>query len=181
MSKLLFMAEGVGGIFEKMLDINKAVLECSINEPLNVMGCLHEKTMALSPTYAAMREVGVGEFDITPEDILIDGIVIDEERAKTTPCKCINYNGKELCWSPGVIGMLRQDQVREYCPTKNFEEKPNLVKHLNEFKKIAEETKGMPLPEKIAFMRNSRKEEGHPNYEATYIAEYDDFDDEDEP
>ena len=149
----LLLSASAQDLIDKILRFNEAVVRCSLEEPFDILGCLDKKAKEITPTFAAMREFGVGEFDVGIEDMLIDGIVVDEEKAKSTPCKCIKYDGKDLCWSPGVIGLLRQDQIAKYCPTKHYEEKPKLIKHLNEFKKIAEETKGMPLMERIAMMK----------------------------
>lgn len=154
LTRPLLLSAGAEDLIDKMLKFNEAALKCALEEPADIFNCLDRKAKEIAPTYAAMREFGVGEFDVTPEDILVDGIVVDEAKAKSTPCKCIRYDGKDLCWSPGVIGLLRQDQIVKYCPTKEYEEKPKLVEHLNEFKKIAEETKGMPLMERIAVMRS---------------------------
>ena len=157
MLNLVMMSEEARHMIEKAVELNKNILLCSLDEPYDIINCLKEKNASVSPSYSAMRDMNFGEFDITPEDVLIDGIVVDKERAETTPCKCIDYNGKDLCWSDGIIGMLRQDQIAKYCPEKEFENKPKLIAHLNEFKKVAEETKGMPLLEKIEVMKKLLK------------------------
>lgn len=160
MVSFILMTESTKDLLDKVMELNKTVLECALDKPFDILGCINERTKSLSPTYAAMHEFGVGEFDLTPEDILIDGIVVDAEKAMNTPCKCVKVGGRDLCWSPGIIGMLRQDQIARYCPTKHYEEKPKFVEHLKEFKKIAEETKGMPLPERIAIMREYLEKKG---------------------
>jgi len=150
---LILMSESDKNLIDSILEFNKTVLKCAIEEPLDVLGCIKREAPNYSPTFAAMQELGMGEFDLEPTDFLIDGIVVDEERAKSTPCKCVKFNGKDLCWSPGIIGLLKQSQIAKYCPTKEYEAAPKLVKHLEEFKKVAEETKGLPLLERIAIMK----------------------------
>ena len=56
------------------------------------------------------------------------GIVVDEERAKASACKCVQYKpGKKLCWSPGIIGALTDEQESTYCPTTIEIERPGTV------------------------------------------------------
>ena len=153
MNMEIMLVSQTDNLIDKVLKFNETVVKCALKQPFDIMGCIKENAHGFSPIFAAMKEFGVADTDLTLEDILIDGIVVDEDKAKSTPCKCIRYDGKDLCWSPGVIGLLRQDQIAKYCPTKHYEEKPKLIKHLNEFKKIAEETKGMPLMERIAMMK----------------------------
>ncbi|GAI59338.1 unnamed protein product [marine sediment metagenome] len=61
------------------------------------------------------------------------GVVINEERAKATPCKCFTYKGKDYCYSPGIIGMLEAGQVPSYCPTKEYEVRPGIKQRFEEF------------------------------------------------
>jgi len=56
-------------------------------------------------------------------DLVFDGRVVDEEKARTSPCKCtiihpFGWPNKERleCWKPGILGVLSQDQVKKYCP-----------------------------------------------------------------
>lgn len=50
-------------------------------------------------------------------EVLLDGILIDEERAKQGPCECIELpSGKPFCWDAGIIGALNQEQIAKYCP-----------------------------------------------------------------
>lgn len=64
--------------------------------------------------------------DVEPEEVLIalalDAIPYEPERAKEGPCKCFeDFKGKELCWDKGMIGLLSQAQVQEFCPPENRE------------------------------------------------------------
>jgi hypothetical protein len=44
------------------------------------------------------------------------GIVVDEAKARATPCKYVEYApGKRLSWSPGIVGALSDEQERQYC------------------------------------------------------------------
>ncbi len=62
------------------------------------------------------------------------GIVVDEERAKASACKCVEYApGKKLCWSPGIIGALTDEQERIYCPTMIEIERPGTVLRMRWF------------------------------------------------
>lgn len=58
----------------------------------------------------------------TPEqlfyDVAHDGIVVNEEHAKAGPCKCVNVDGKDICWDHGIIGILSQEQATKYCTNK---------------------------------------------------------------
>ena len=43
-------------------------------------------------------------------------ILVDEEIAKHSPCTCYVYdNGKKICYSIGAIGVLSDEQEREFC------------------------------------------------------------------
>lgn len=62
------------------------------------------------------------------------GIVVDEERAKASACKCVEYApGKKLCWSPGIIGALTDEQEGIYCPTTIEIERPGTVLRMRSF------------------------------------------------
>lgn len=59
------------------------------------------------------------------------GIVVDEVRAKATPCRCVEYkSGTKLCWSKGVIGGLSDEQEKIYCPTVEKLESPGMERRL---------------------------------------------------
>ena len=59
------------------------------------------------------------------------GIVVDEARAKATPCRCIEYKpGKKLCFSSGVVGALSDEQEKLYCNPEEKLESPGLEKRL---------------------------------------------------
>lgn len=153
----IMLVSQADNLIDKVLKFNETVVKCALKQPFDIMGCIKENAREFSPTFAAMREFGVADTDLNLEDILIDGIVVDEEKARTTPCKCVKLDGKDLCWSHGIIGMLSQSQVKLYCPQKIYENRPEFVKHLKEFKEIAEETKGMPLLERIELMHELLK------------------------
>ena len=57
------------------------------------------------------------------EDLIFNGFVVHEDIAKSTPCTCYEYEihgeKKQLCWSPGVVGTLSDEQEKLYCPDKN--------------------------------------------------------------
>lgn len=76
---------------------------------------------------------------ISPSELVIqlalDGIVYDEEMAKTEGCKCVPLpTGKSLCWAKGVIGALSQAQVKKYCtPEKTTIEEAKIPAHVEKF------------------------------------------------
>lgn len=62
------------------------------------------------------------------------GIVIDEETAKATPCRCVEYKPeKYLCWSPGIIGALTDVQEGLYCNPREMIERPGTVERMKEW------------------------------------------------
>ncbi len=74
------------------------------------------------------------------EEMASPGVVLDEARAKATPCSCFTYKGKDLCWSKGIIGMLAADQQAIYCVAgKAYKEQPRLVERYTRFAEAAEE------------------------------------------
>jgi len=81
------------------------------------------------------RGVVLSDWVTSPES---PGIVINEERAKATPCKCFTYKGKDYCYSAGIIGMLEAGQVPTYCPTKEYEVRPGIKQRFEEFAEAAE-------------------------------------------
>jgi len=70
------------------------------------------------------------------------GIVVNEPRAKTTPCKCVEYKpGKKLCWSPGIIGALTDEQEELYCPTTEKVERPGTVSRMAKWQEAVDACK----------------------------------------
>ena len=85
--------------------------------------------------YGRLRGVRLSDWVTSQES---PGIVIDEERAKASPCKCFTYKGRDYCYSPGVIGMLEAGQVPTYCPTREYEVRPGIKQRFEEFSEAAE-------------------------------------------
>lgn len=74
------------------------------------------------------------------EEVGSPGIVLDEARARATPCSCFIYKGRDLCWSGGIIGMLKQEQQGIYCVAgKTYKAQPKLVERYKSFAEAAEE------------------------------------------
>ncbi len=74
------------------------------------------------------------------EELASPGVVLDEARAKATPCSCFTYKGKDLCWSKGIIGMLKRDQQDIYCVAgRTYKAQPALTKRYETFAEAAEE------------------------------------------
>ncbi len=85
--------------------------------------------------YGRFRGVTLSDWVTSPES---PGIVVNEERAKATPCKCFTFRGKDYCYSAGIIGMLEAGQVPTYCPTKEYEVRPGIKQRFEEFAEAAE-------------------------------------------
>ncbi len=68
------------------------------------------------------------------------GIVINEERARTTPCVCYDLGKKKLCFSRGIIGALSEEQIKEYCKA-GIEHKTSekLLERIERFKEAVSE------------------------------------------
>ncbi|HUV52283.1 MAG TPA: hypothetical protein VMW64_04325 [Dehalococcoidia bacterium] len=74
------------------------------------------------------------------EELASPGVVLDEARARATPCSCFTYKGKDLCWSKGIVGMLAADQQDIYCVAgKMYKAQPALTKRYETFAEAAEE------------------------------------------
>lgn len=95
------------------------------------------------------------------------GIVVDEERAKASACKCVEYApGKRLAWSPGIIGALTDEQEKRYCPTMLHIERPGTVGRIRRWQESVDVCKGelAKVPEAtgeeraIAWMRCMKRE-----------------------
>ena len=95
------------------------------------------------------EEVGVCEGTPSDHELLLHfgieevgspALILDEATAKATLCSCFTYKGKDLCWSRGAIGMLRQDQQAIYCVAgKTYKEQPKLKARYERFAAAAEE------------------------------------------
>ena len=74
------------------------------------------------------------------EELASPGVVLDEARARATPCSCFTYKGKDLCYSRGIIGMLSQPQQDIYCVAgKAYKAQPALTRRYVTFAEAAEE------------------------------------------
>jgi len=72
------------------------------------------------------------------------GLVVNEARARATPCNCFTYKGREYCFSKGIIGMMSSaenpEQIAEYCKVgKTYEVKPGIKERFESFAGAAEE------------------------------------------
>ena len=74
------------------------------------------------------------------EEVGSPAIILDEATARATPCSCFSYKGKDLCWSRGAIGLLKQEQLGTYCVAgKAYKAQPKLVERYTRFAEAAEE------------------------------------------
>lgn len=70
------------------------------------------------------------------------GIVVDEAKAKSSPCKCVEYKlGKKLCWSSGIIGALTNEQEALYCPTTLEIDRPGTVRRMEKWQEAVDTCK----------------------------------------
>ena len=72
------------------------------------------------------------------------GLVVNEARARATPCNCFSYKGRDYCFSKGIIGMMSStenpEQIAEYCKVgKTYEVKPGIKERFEKFAGAAEE------------------------------------------
>lgn len=95
----------------------------------------------------------------------LDGIVVNEELAKKSPCTCYEVelpDGRKLllCWAKGIIGMLSKEQIEKYCPKKIIKPAPERLKRRYiKFIEAAKKTAGLPITERIRMMRRILREE----------------------
>ncbi len=72
------------------------------------------------------------------------GLVVNEARARATPCNCFTYKDREYCFSKGIIGMMSSaenpEQIAEYCKVgKTYEVRPGIKERFESFAGAAEE------------------------------------------
>ena len=86
------------------------------------------------------------------------GLVVNEAKARATPCNCFTYNGREYCFSKGIIGMMSSaenpEQIAEYCKVgKTYEVRPGIKERFESFAGAAEEAhekiEGIPKGERL--------------------------------
>lgn len=86
------------------------------------------------------------------------GIIMDEEIAKRTPCTCFKIGPTEapkdlLCFSPGVIGTLTNEQDVTYCSDKLIKTDTKIAERVQRFREASEicevETAKYPKGEKL--------------------------------
>lgn len=80
----------------------------------------------------------------TEHEMVGAGLVVNEARARATPCNCFTYRDREYCFSPGVIGMMSSEvnpeQISEYCAVgKTYEVKSGIKQRFESFAEAAEE------------------------------------------
>lgn len=82
------------------------------------------------------------------------GIIVDENLAKRTGCRCYEYNGKFLCWSSGIVGTLSDAQEYVYCNPREVIGglPPKLEARYRTFKAASESCEGLPISERLKCM-----------------------------
>jgi len=67
------------------------------------------------------------------------GIVVDEAKARATPCRGVEYKpGKWLKFSPGIVGALSDVQEEVYCPETIAFESPGLQRRLTSWQETVD-------------------------------------------
>ena len=74
------------------------------------------------------------------------GIVVNEARAKATPCHCVEYKpGKFWCTSPGIVGALTDEQEGIYCNPREIVKRPGVEKKISKFQAcVTESVEALP-------------------------------------
>lgn len=55
--------------------------------------------------------------DFAVEALGSPGLVMDPALARRTPCRCYTYKkNPTVCFSEGIIGVLKKTQIKEFCP-----------------------------------------------------------------
>jgi len=94
----------------------------------------------------------------TEHEMVGAGMVVNEAKAKDSPCNCFTYKDREYCFSPGVIGMMSSkenpEQIAEYCEVgKSYEVKPGIKERFAGFAGAAEaahkKIEGIPKGERL--------------------------------
>lgn len=76
----------------------------------------------------------------TEHEIEGQAVIVDEAKAKRTPCRCFSYKGRDYCFTKGARGMLMQEQTDEYCKAgKTYDVKPGIKERFESFTEAAEE------------------------------------------
>jgi len=93
-------------------------------------------------------------------DFAANGIVVDEELAKATPCTCIEYRpGRYICWSKGVVGALSDVQEELYCNPRIVKE-GRIPARIEAFLEASDICLGLPLKERIECMSRELAKRG---------------------
>ena len=71
------------------------------------------------------------------------GLVVDEARARATPCRCVEYSpNKRLCWSRGIIGALTDEQEQTFCSAIYDINRPGTVERMRKWQESVDTCKG---------------------------------------
>lgn len=79
--------------------------------------------------------------DATVETMGSPALIVNEPKAKASPCTCYECDTKLICFTEGGIGTLKQDQIPRYCPTKLVEKGGAICNRFKRFKKAISEAK----------------------------------------
>ena len=81
-------------------------------------------------------------------------LIVDEAKAKRSPCNCFSYKGRDYCFVRGAIGILKPEQAEELCQAgKVYKVKPGMKERFEKFAEAAEvvqkEIEGVPEGERL--------------------------------
>jgi len=67
------------------------------------------------------------------------GIIVDEAKARATPCSCVEYKpDKFWCTSKGVVGALTDEQEMIYCNPREIVERPGVKERMTKWAEAVE-------------------------------------------
>jgi len=85
---------------------------------------LHEPTPGFSNFHSLMLHAVAEMYEP-------GGIVVDEAKARATPCSCVEYKpDKYWCTSPGIVGALTDEQEGLYCNPREVIERPGIKERM---------------------------------------------------
>lgn len=111
-------------IGKDILGIANELVRGKTSSPSNPGEPLHEPTPGFSNFHSLMLHA-------VAEMYGPGGIVVDEAKARATPCSCVEYKpGKYWCTSKGIVGALTDEQENIYCNPREIVERPAIKERM---------------------------------------------------
>ncbi|MBA7621902.1 hypothetical protein ES703_29272 [subsurface metagenome] len=134
--------EGIIEAEQKIKQLQK--LEVAIPTPPVVPTALSKQVIAEEGYHSNPEEKLPSDHELLLhfgiEEVGSPGVVLDEARARATPCSCFTYKSKDYCWSRGIIGLLKPEQQEIYCVAgKTYKAQPALTERYTRFAEAAKE------------------------------------------